>query len=183
MKTYLENIENTTLLKSLSLDVIKNNIQTGNFIIRKYANDRTIHLEGEKCEEIEVILSGKVVVERIDESGELLVVSEFTDDEILGGNILFSKTPYYPLTVSTLTKTVILEINKATVIKLLQDSSNFMLTYLEFVSDHTGILGDKIKTFTNMTIRDKVINYLEYEFQKQNTNQIELTLTKTKLAE
>lgn len=183
MKEYLETIKNTTLLKSLSINVISDNIEQGNFIIKTYAKDNTIHLEAERCEKVEVILSGNVVVERMAESGELLVVSEFVADDILGGNILFSKNPYYPLTVSSLTKTIILEINKVTVIKLLQKNSDLMLTYLEFISDHTGILGDKIKTSINITMRDKITSYLEYESRKQNSNYIDLTMTKTKLAE
>ena len=55
--------------------------------------------------------------------------------------------------------------------------------YLEFTSDRAFILGDKIKHYINKTIRESIMNYLNYESKIQNSNRIKLNTTKKSLAE
>lgn len=182
MKNIINVIQNTRLLKSLSKDTIEKYLNLGYFIIKTYQKDNVLHFEGEKCSNLEIILSGEVVVEQISEAGSLMHVSRFTSDDILGGNILYSSYPYFPLTVSTVVSTTILTIDKDTLTGLLNDNSELLLTYLEFVSDHTSLLGDKIKSSVGKTIRESVVNFLIYESKKQNSHKIKLNITKKHLA-
>lgn len=124
-----------------------------------------------------------MVVERIDESGNLMVIAEFLGEEILGGNLLFSKNPHYPMTITAKQPTVILELCKDRLFELFSDNHDFLKRYLEFVSDHAAILGDRIKHYVNKTIRESVMSYLDYEQKKQNSNHITLSITKKALAE
>lgn len=123
------------------------------------------------------------MVARIDESGNLLTIAEFYKDDILGGNLIFSKNPYYPMTTTTSEKSVILEIEKNLLFHLLSESPVILKAYLEFVADHTFILGDKIKHYVNKTIRECVLSYLEYESKHQQSNRIILNMTKQTLAD
>jgi CRP-like cAMP-binding protein len=142
-----------------------------------------VHFSGEVCSKLEIILSGSVVVERIDESGNLMTVAEFLGDDILGGNLLFSKNPHYPMTITAKSPTVILEINRERLFQLFSDNHDFLKSYLEFVSDHAIILGDRIKHYVNRTIRESLLSYLDYESKKQNSKHIKLSITKKALAE
>lgn len=67
--------------------------------------------------------------------------------------------------------------------KLFSDNHEFLRSYLEYVSDHTVILGDRIKHYVNRTIRESIISYLNYECKKQNSTTIKLSMTKKALAE
>jgi len=129
------------------------------------------------------ILLKKVVIERIDESGNLMTIAEFFSGDVLGGNLIFSKNPHYPMTVTAKLPTVILEINKNCLFQLFSDNHEFLKSYLEYASDNTVILGDRIKHYVNRTIRESIISYLDYEFKKQNSNIIKLNITKKALAE
>ena len=102
-------IRSTTLIKSLSGEDILTNLKSGKFKVTSYKKSSVVHFDGERCSKLEIILSGKVVVDRIGESGNLLTISEFYNDDILGGNMLFSKNPYYPMTISTQLPTNILD--------------------------------------------------------------------------
>lgn len=101
-----------TLLNTLSEEDMLNNLRSGAFRISRYKKNSIIHFEGEKCTKFEIILSGKIVVNNIDESGKLLTISEFDADDIIGGNLLFSRQPYYPMTVSAQTPSEVLEIHR-----------------------------------------------------------------------
>ena len=87
------------------------------------------------------------------------------------------------MTVTAKDATLILEINKTRLFQLFSDNHDFLKSYLEYVSDHTVILGDRIKHYVNRTIRESIISYLDYERKKQNSNIIKLNMTKKALAE
>lgn len=183
MNKYKSLIEKSTLLGSISEHEINQCFNDGSFKISTYAKNNILHFSDEVCLKLEIILSGKVTVERIDESGNLMTIAEFLNDEILGGNLLFSNNPYYPMTIIAKQPTVILEINKERLLDIFSGNPIFLRRYLEFVADHTTILGDRIKHYVNRTIRECIMNYLEHEQQKQNSNQIQLPITKKALAE
>lgn len=183
MTLNLNLIRSTALIKSLSDEDILVNLKSGKFKVTSYKKNSVIHFDGETCNKLEIILSGKVVVDRIGESGNLLTISEFYNDDILGGNLLFSKYPYYPMTVLTQLPTDILEIDRETLFELFCNNPIFLRTYLELTSDRAFILGNKIKHYINKTIRESIMNYLNYESKIQNSNRIKLNTTKKSLAE
>ena len=183
MHQHINLLRQITLLHSLSDKDILTNLKNGTFRIVSYKKNSVIHFDGELCSKLEFILSGKVVVDRIDESGNLLTIAEFYKDDILGGNLMFSKNPYYPMTTTTPEESVILEIEKNLLFNLLSESPVILKAYLEFVADHTFILGDKIKHYVNKTIRECVLGYLEYESKHQKSNKIILNMTKQTLAD
>ena len=183
MKKYLELIQQVDLVKSLKHQEIESYLTEGSCKITQYGKNNIVHFVGEVCSKLEIILTGKVVIERIDESGNLMTIAEFFSGDVLGGNLMFSKNPYYPMTVTAKEATLILEINKGRLFQLFSDNHDFLRSYLEYVSDHTVILGDRIKHYVNRTIRESIIRYLNYERKKQNSTTIKLSITKKALAE
>lgn len=158
-------------------------LKDGSFQISTYGKNNIIHFSGEACLKLEIILSGHVSVERIDEGGNLMAIAEFYGGEILGGNLLFSKTPQFPMTFTAKQPTVIIEIDKERLLELFSGNSVFLRSYLEFIADHATILSDRIKHYVNKTIRECILNYLEYEREKQGSNIILLPITKKAWAE
>ena len=183
MRKYLELIQQTDLIKSLKHQEIESYLTEGSCKTTRYGKNNIVHFVGEVCSNLEIILAGKVGMERIDESGNLMTIAEFLSGDVLGGNLMFSKNPYYPMTVTAKEATLILEINKDRLFQLFSDNHEFLRSYLEYVSDHTVILGDRIKHYVNRTIRESIISYLNYECKKQNSTTIKLSMTKKALAE
>src|SRR5574344_2798769 len=183
MRKYLELIQQTDLIKSLKHQEVEWYLAEGSCKTTRYGKNNIVHFVGEVCSKLEIILSGKVVIERIDESGNIMTIAEFLGGDVLGGNLMFSKNPYYPMTVTAKEATLILEINKDRLFQLFSDNHEFLRSYLEYVSDHTVILGDRIKHYVNRTIRESIISYLNYECKKQNSTTIKLSMTKKELAE
>lgn len=155
----------------------------GSCRIIDYEKSNIIHFDGEVCSKLEIILLGKVAIDRIDESGNLMTITELFEGDVLGGNLVFSKNPYYPMTITAKETTAILEINKERLFSLLSKNSGFLKCYLEYVSDNTVILGDRIKNHVNRTIRENILSYLDYEGKKQNSDVVKLTMSKRALAE
>lgn len=183
MSNYIALMKKTPLLNSIPHSDLDSYLKDGSFKTIVYGNNNIIHFIGEMCLKSEILLAGKVVVERIDESGNLMTISEFYENDILGGNLLFSKNPYYPMMITAKQPTVVLEISKDRLFKLFSNNHDFLRSYLESISDHAMILGDRIKHYVNKTIRECIMNYLEHERKKQNSNKIQLSITKKALAD
>lgn len=176
-------VKNSTLLKSLTSEQIESYIRDGSFRLCTYGKNNIIHFSGEVCSKLEIILSGNVIIERIDESGDIMTIVEFFNNEILGGNLLFSTKPYYPMTITARNPTIILEIRKEQLFDIFSENQDFLRCYLEYVSDHAALLGNRIKHYVNRTIRESILSYLKYEQTQQNSKCIKLGISKKALAE
>ena len=183
MKNYLGLLRQIDLVKSFDTNQLASLLQAKGNKVNSYERNNIVHFVGDICENLEIILSGEVAVERIDESGKLMTIAEFFDGDILGGNLLFSKNPCYPMTVTAKKPTIILEISKRQLFDLFASSLDFLKSYLAYISDHSVILGDRIKHYVNRTIRECIISYLDYESKKQESSTIKLTISKKALAE
>lgn len=183
MKNALTLIKQIPLMASVTSSEIELFLREGSFKTSEYGKNNIVHFVGDICSKLEIILSGKVVVERIDEAGNIMTIADFFGGDILGGNLLFSKNPSYPMTITAKQPTVILEINKTCLFQLFADHHDFLRSYLEYVSDHATLLGDRIKHYVNRTIRESVRSYLDYEQRRQKSNFIQLEITKKALAE
>lgn len=176
-------MKESTLFQAFSPDELGMFLKDGTFTIKKYQKGNILHFEDEACTKLEIILLGLVVVERIDEEGNILTISEFLNGDLLGGNLLFSRNPRYPMTITARDSTTIVEIQKDRLFQLFIDYPEFLRVYLEFISDHAFILGDKIRHYVNKTIRESILNYIKYEQAKQNSKTIKLDISKKALAE
>ncbi len=176
-------LKNNLLLQSIPYENITNYINQKKFKIVNYLKNNVIHLANDKCNNLEIILSGKAVVERIDKSGNVMIIADFIKDDILGGNLLFSKKPYYLMMITAKEPTTIVEINKDTLLELLSINHTFLEKYLEYISDNAFILSNKIKHYINRTLRECIMNYLNHEYKEQRNKTIKLNITKKRLAE
>lgn len=183
MMDFLSLSNHYSLLKPIPIALIESAFESKAFKILTYHKNEIIHFDGDACRSIEIVLSGKIVVERIDESGDLLTITDFYPDDMLGGNLIFSKNPYYPMTVTAKSDAALLEIQKAFLFELCADNKEFLKVFLEYISDHALLLNDRIKHYVNRTIRESIFAYLKNTYKLQNTTKIALHSTKKEIAD
>lgn len=181
----IEDISNNfTLLRTIPKSFWNQNSRSSKcFDIKKYIQGEVIHFDGDHCHSIDLIIRGHVSIERIDETGNLLTITEFLPDDIIGGNLLFSKNPHYPMTVTAKTDTELISFSKKIVFEFCISNIDFLSVYLEYISDHSILLGDKIKHYVNRSIRESLMAYLKSESKIQNSQTIQLRISKKSLAD
>lgn len=158
-------------------------IRPSRFEMKGYDKDQIIHLQNEICHTMDIVLSGKVSVQKIDESGNILTVNVFSDREILGANLMFSSRNCYPMTVVSVTNVVMLHIYKECVLELCQKSEGFTIGLMTEISNKTVRLADKINDISLKTIRQLIMDFLRYEYHIQKSTVIKLNISKKELAE
>lgn len=150
---------------------------------RSYEKDQVIHFQNECCQSMDLILSGRVVVQNLDSEGNVLTISIFQDGDVLGANLIFSSRNTYPMTVLAQSPVVILHLHQELILELCQMNRTFMIGLMKAISDKTLILTDKINAISMKTIRQCIIDFLRYESRIQKSQVIQLSSSKKELAQ
>lgn len=158
-------------------------LNTGKINISKYGKDQVIHFEGDICDKMEILLSGKVAIKHITEDGNVMNIADFNKGDLLGGNLLFTKQPYYPMMIIAISEVQVLTIKKDHLFEMLTEHPAFLKAYLELTSENTFILSSKIKHHVNLTLRDRLLLYLKSESKRQMKKKIIIPESKKALAE
>lgn len=152
-----------------------------NINLSSYPKGSLIYMEQETCNSLDIILSGRVIVQQIDVIGNVLSIVEFKKGQTIAGNILFNKVKKYPMTITAIEPTQLLHLSKSQVLELCK-YSKFTENLLIDISERAFILTNTIKHITRKSLRQKLIDYLHYLYTQQNQNPVTLPITKTHLA-
>ena len=107
--------------------------------------------EGDVCENIGIIVSGKIDIVSYAFKGKEMLLNSLKAGDIFGNNLIFSSDPVYRGDVIAKEKCVIAFINKENLIFLLQNNQDFLKLYLQAQSDFGKSLNARIQllSFTN----------------------------------
>lgn len=152
-------------------------------LVKNFHHGQVVHLEGEPCPEVEIILSGEFAIERISEDGTLMLVARLGPGDILGGNLVFSSIQNFPMTITSRQNSSFVSLRRDLLLELMHNSSSFLLEFLRIISDNTSLLSGKIRQTINRSLRQRILDYLNLQIQTQGTKTIKLTMTKKELAE
>ena len=107
--------------------------------------------EGDVCENIGIIVSGKIDIVSYAFKGKEMLLNSLKAGDIFGNNLIFSSEPVYRGDVIAKEKCVIAFINKENLVFLLQNNQDFLKLYLQAQSDFGKSLNARIQllSFTN----------------------------------
>ncbi|HCX64152.1 MAG TPA: Crp/Fnr family transcriptional regulator [Eubacteriaceae bacterium] len=176
-------IQRVPLLKAIGKTQVLRLLKDNMFSLKTIPRKSILHLEGDQCDYLEVIVEGQVVIDRLDQEGDLWNITHFSKGDLLGGNILFSHYPHYPMTVSCTDNTLLLLAHKDQVFNLCKENEKFLQAFLQAISDNAFILGDKIKKYVKTSLRDRIIDYIHRESNRQQSDRIQLFASKKAIAE
>ena len=134
------------------------------------AKGNIIFHEGDACESIGIIISGKVDIVSYSFQGKEMLINSLKAGEIFGNNLLFSSSPIYKGDVIAKEKSVVAFINRENLVNLLKNNQEFLELYLQAQSDKAKLLTARIQllSFTNAEERlfyyaSKNHNVIEYK--------------------
>ena len=87
------------------------------------------------------------------------------------------------MTVTAMTDTKLFSMDRKQVLKLCQTNEEFLINFLEILSDKALILTAKIHSLSRKTIREKIMDFLIFESNRQNSKMVRLPISKKELAE
>lgn len=152
-------------------------------LIRSFRKNEIIHLQNERAKSMDIILEGGVTVQSIDENGNILSIVNLNEGDMLGCNLIFSNDNEYRMTIIAIENTKIFSMSKEQVLKFCQTNEEFLIKFLEILSDKALVLTTKIRSLARKTIREKIMDFLIFESGRQDSKTIKLSISKKELAE
>ena len=132
------------------------------------AKGNIIYHEGDVCENIGIIISGKVDIVSYSFEGKEILINSLKAGDIFGNNLLFSSNPIYKGDVIAKEKCVIAFINKENLLFLLQNNKDFLNLYLNIQSDFGKALNARIQLLSFPNAEERLMY-----FASKNNNVIE----------
>ena len=132
------------------------------------AKNNVIYHEGDVCENIGIIISGKIDIVSYSFEGKELLLNSLKAGDIFGNNLLFSSEPVYRGDVIAKEKCVIAFIRKDNLEYLLQNNKEFLNLYLKAQSDKAKTLTARIQLLSLVNAEERL-----FYFASRNNNVIE----------
>ncbi|MGL4336717.1 MAG: Crp/Fnr family transcriptional regulator [Turicibacter sp.] len=151
--------------------------------IKKLDKNNILFLSGEKCESLNIIVSGEIMIQKFDNNGNILTITSFNSGQTFGDNLLFGENNKYPFSIIAKTDSTVIKLNKNLVFKLLQKNEKFLSIFLQNISNHSFFVGQRMISLTGKTLREKIIDFIKEEQFLQQRHTIYLTISKKELAE
>lgn len=183
IESFINAISNLPLFQCYTKDELKVFFDNSQYRIKQYEKGQIIHFQHERCNAVDIILKGRVAVQMLDENGKVLTINVFVQTDIIGANLIFSSRNAYPMTVISESDSVILHVYRELILKLCSGSTCFMTEMLKEISDRSLVLTDKINAISLKTIRQRIIDFLTFEYHLQKNTVIKLDISKKDLAE
>lgn len=129
-------------------------------VVKSFNKKEIIYREGDLCENISIVISGEIKISSFSFEGNELIYNILKKNEIFGNNLIFSDDPYYKGDVICLKESVVVFINRANLISLLQSNKEFMISYLKIQSNFSKKLNSTIKMLSYSSLEERFKYYL-----------------------
>lgn len=182
IKKYIQVLDNCQLFKNISSDEIISICQEINCCFKEYHKHDLIFDEGDPCKDLSIILSGKLELHTFFISGDVSNLITLNPGQIFGEAILFSDKDEYPISVSALQDTLVLQLSKKDMLKIMDQHQQFLENYLKLLSSKLLFLNDKFKLLSLSTIRGKIAHVLIKLSKEQKSMKVKLPFSKEKMA-
>ena len=123
------------------------------------AKNSIIYHEGDECENVGIIISGKIDIASYSFDGKERILVSLKAGDIFGNNLLFSSEPVYRGDVIAKEKSVIAFINKENLIYLLQNNREFLNLYLNAQSDMGKALNARIQLLSFANAEERLFYF------------------------
>jgi CRP-like cAMP-binding protein len=150
--------------------------------INKYNKNQLIYSMGNNCLSFDIIIDGILTAYSLSESGNENVIFSFQKNSIIGGNLLFSPSSNYPLSIFCKKDCVILTLSKSAIESLIE-YKEFALFFIKCISKNAQNLNKKVITYTTNTLRENILEYLQELEVIQRSNVVTLPVTKSELSQ
>ena len=123
------------------------------------AKGNIIYHEGDACENIGIIISGKIDIVSYSFQGKELLINSLKAGDIFGNNLLFSSSPVFRGDVVAKEKSVVAFISRENLVYLLQNNKEFLDLYLQAQSDKAKALTARIQLLSFPNAEERLFYY------------------------
>ena len=178
----LEGIRKCPLFEGLTDNEIIDLMHTVRYrVIRLYKGD-FLFVAGDDCLHANILIDGEVVAYLDGASDRHIRMSTFHAGNMFAPAFLFAQDRRYPVTVQATTNTKVLRILSTDFERLLELDPRLSKNFTFILSNLIAGLTKKVEMLLS-SVRDKVVFFLREEQRRQQSNTIQLSMSRQELAD
>ena len=139
-----------------------------------YPANYILKSEGEKCNEIGLILRGEIDMIHYTESGTMTKLASLKAGDFFGDVLIFSDMPFYIGHLIASTDVEIAYLSKENLETLIDRDKTFRNAFIENIAHKASLFNIRNKLFQQPTLEDKILFYLDHEALKQEGEFVEI---------
>jgi CRP-like cAMP-binding protein len=116
------------------------------------------------------------------DNGSETVVFTFGANSLIGANLVFAEQNTYPINIYCTEGCVLYHVTKSGIEELLKHRE-FVMRYVQSLSENSQGMNQKIAMYTRKSLRDNLTDYLRALSVEQKSDTISLPITKKQLAD
>lgn len=179
----LELVRENPLFCTFTNEELDDVLNSFNYNLRTFQKEEYLFIQGDECRTIFLLLHGTIEVQKIDPSGKMLLLMDVEKDEVIGAGVVFSGHDSHQMSAYAKSDIIVLEMDKASVLKLCRINENFLELFLKSLSGRTYMLTQRIREVTLKTLREKICEYLNLVYSERGSLDIRIPFTKKYWAE
>ncbi len=187
MNNLLVLLQKCSLFKNKTPEEIEWLLSNTTYKIESFQVNEVIFSPLQTVDKIGIILSGTTDVQKLFPTGKVVIIERKKSPDLIGESSIFSWLDHYPDTVSAGKPCKILFLLKTELFALFALDKDFILNFLETVSNSTLILKHKIGILSLDSIQEKIagflVHYKKHASAANNCNVITLPFSKKAWAE
>jgi CRP-like cAMP-binding protein len=135
------------------------------------------------CKALLILIDGKTNTSMSDHHNRRISVEILTAPSLLAPAFLFGSSPFYPVDIEPLGDSLVMALPKETFLDLCKNDAQLLQAYLNLISSRAQFLSQRLLYLTTKTINEKIVHYLKQLKSKQNSHELTLPLSLTRLSE
>lgn len=183
MEGYIDRIMQIPILRNFDPIELQSLIESGAHRFRKKKKGEHLAYEGDKLEEVILLLKGTVYTEMNYWTNKKFAVELFHAPCVLAPGFIYAKDSMLYVNVITKTDCDILFISQQTFSSLLRSNTSAMSDFVQLLSDRISRLCGRIHSLAMLSLKERTLNYLEeHPIQSVEFASIELGVDRTSLS-
>lgn len=177
-----EEVKHIALFQGIDSATLERLVVEREIYCRSYHKGATVHEQGKVCIGADVVLCGKLIAYALADNGSETVVFTFGANSLIGANLVFAEQNTYPINIYCTEGCVLYHVTKSGIEELLKHHE-FVMRYVQSLSENSQGMNQKIAMYTRKSLRDNLTDYLRALSVEQKSDTISLPITKKQLAD
>ena len=186
MEKYIYILKNCLLFDGIKENEICALIKCLDGQIKTYDKSETVFHEGQTYNQSGILITGTLQIVQYDFAGNRSILSEIEPLQLFGESYAITGSKL-PINVEASEKSVVLFINSKKISSVCEHKCNYHVSLinnlLRILSANNIKLNTKIQCLSKRTTREKILNYLYSQAQKQKSNEFEIPFDRQSLAD
>ena len=179
-------LKNVSLFEGFEDKEISSILNCLNGRIEEYKKNTLIFKEGDKIDELGIVLSGDIHLIKNDYFGNENLIAKVTPMELFGEAAACSNLLTLPVTIFAMSNSKILYLKYKKIITTCSNACKFHLKLIEnmvtLLADKNLILNNKLDYISKRSIKEKVLSYLNDQSKLNNSKKFKIPFNREHLA-